>query len=133
MKTFTFTSPTIIVLALTMSASPAHAQVASAVPAGDATTLPTIEVTPFVSIDSRGSTPIGAAVSFPRGSSFSLETEVGYRGWPCPIRCADRFAGRLRDWHAAQGRVRSQATADRGHSSRNASTGSTRAARRAGR
>jgi opacity protein-like surface antigen len=40
---------------------------------------PAIEVTPFVSIDSRGSTPIGAAVSFPLGSSFALETEVGYR------------------------------------------------------
>jgi hypothetical protein len=36
-------------------------------------------MTPFISIDSRGSIPVGAAISFPLGSVFRLETEVGYR------------------------------------------------------
>jgi hypothetical protein len=36
-------------------------------------------VTPFISMDSRGSSPIGAAISFPLSSSFSIEAEVGYR------------------------------------------------------
>ena len=40
---------------------------------------PAIEVTPYVSIGSYGSWPIGAAVSFPVASNLSVETEVGFR------------------------------------------------------
>lgn len=79
MKPFTFTTPTIVVLALAMSASSARAQDARIVPGPDRTTVPAIEVTPYVSLDSRGAIPIGAAVTFPVSSSFSVETEVGYR------------------------------------------------------
>jgi hypothetical protein len=43
------------------------------------TALPSIEVMPYVSLDSRGMIPIGTAVSFPLNSTFSIETEVGYR------------------------------------------------------
>jgi opacity protein-like surface antigen len=76
LKAFALTN-LVVVLAWVMSAQPAGAQDTSAAP--PQTTAPTIEVTPFVSIDSRGSTPIGAAVSFPLASSLALETELGYR------------------------------------------------------
>jgi hypothetical protein len=79
MKAFTFTSLTATVLAFAMAAAPASAQDATANSKSPAGTSPAIEVTPFVSIDSRGSTPIGAAINFPLNSSFSIETEVGYR------------------------------------------------------
>ena len=75
MKAFTFTSLTTTVLAVAMAASPASAQDTAAKPV----TFPSIEVTPFASIDSRGSFPVGVAVNFPLNSSFSIETEVGYR------------------------------------------------------
>ena len=79
MKTLSFANPTVVALLLAVSASPAQAQGAALVPAPDQPTPPAIEVTPFVSLDSRNSTPIGAAISFPVSSKFSIETEVGYR------------------------------------------------------
>ena len=79
MKAFTFTSLTATVLAFVMAVSPASAQDATVNPLSAAVTSPAIEVTPFVSIDSRGSTPIGVAINFPLNSSFSIEAEVGYR------------------------------------------------------
>ena len=79
LKTLRFASPIIVGLALAVSASPAQAQDAPVAPAPDQPTPPAIEVTPYVSLDSRGSTPIGAAISFPVSSNVSIETEVGYR------------------------------------------------------
>jgi hypothetical protein len=79
MKALTFTSLTATVLAFTMGASPASAQDVTAGAVPRAATSPAIEVTPFVSMDSRGSTPIGVAISFPLSSDFSIEAEVGYR------------------------------------------------------
>jgi hypothetical protein len=79
MKTPGFASPIIVVLALAGSASPAQAQDSPVTLAPNQPTPPAIEVTPFVSLDSRNSTPIGAAVSFPVSSKFSIETEVGFR------------------------------------------------------
>jgi hypothetical protein len=40
---------------------------------------PAIEVTPFVALGSIGSSPIGAAITFPVTSNLSVEAEVGYR------------------------------------------------------
>ena len=79
MKAFAFRTLTIVALASTTSASPAGAQDAPGARAPDKAESRAIEVTPFVSIDSRGSTPIGAAISFPLGASLSIESEVGYR------------------------------------------------------
>jgi opacity protein-like surface antigen len=78
MNTFAPTS-LIVVLAWTLSALPASAQDATAAPLSHTAASPPIRVTPFVSIDSRGSAPIGVGFSFPVGASFSVETEVGYR------------------------------------------------------
>ena len=61
---------TLVVLSLQISVSVATAQQAADDP---------VQVTPFVSMDSRGSTPIGAAISFPVTSLFAVETEVTYR------------------------------------------------------
>jgi hypothetical protein len=77
MKAFTLTTLTIVVFA-SVSALPASAQDAGAV-AGHTQASSVGQVTPFVSIDSRGSSPIGAAISVPVGASFSVESEVGYR------------------------------------------------------
>lgn len=69
MKALAVTSAMCVVLAVTVIPSMAQAQ----------TALPSIEVMPYVSLDSRGMIPIGTAVSFPLNSTFSIETEVGYR------------------------------------------------------
>jgi hypothetical protein len=79
MKAFTIAPLMIGALASMLSAPPASAQAAADLPATQAVTSPAVQVTPFVSMDSRGSTPVGAAILFPIGSSFSLETELGYR------------------------------------------------------
>ena len=79
MKTLRFARPILVVLVLAVPASPVRAQDVPAIPAPDQPTPPAIEVTPFVSLDSRGVTPIGAAISFPVSPIFSIETEVGYR------------------------------------------------------
>ena len=79
MKTLTPATPIIVVLAMGMAAPSASAQDATAAAARHVATSPAVEVMPFVSIDSRGSTPIGAAVSFPLNSIFAIEAEVGYR------------------------------------------------------
>lgn len=78
MKPFTFTTLLVVALACTMPVSRASAQDVT-VPPQPTTTPRTVEVTPFVSMDSRGSLPIGTAVSFPLSPRFSVETEVGYR------------------------------------------------------
>ena len=81
MKAFTIT--TLMVVGSIASALPASAQGEAAVPPGPASShaaaSPRVKITPFVSSDSRGSTPVGAAITFPLGSKFSLEAEVGYR------------------------------------------------------
>jgi hypothetical protein len=79
MKAFRSAHLMIIALVGTTSASPASAQDATKAPPPQTTSSPAVEVTPFVSIDSRGSSPIGAAIGFPLGSTFSIEAEVGYR------------------------------------------------------
>ena len=79
MKAFTIAPLMMAALGLTFPASPASAQDAAATPAPHTAVSPGVQVTPFVSMDSRGSTPIGAAIAFPLGASFSLETELGYR------------------------------------------------------
>jgi hypothetical protein len=79
MKAFTIAPLMIAALGLALPASLASAQDLAATPPPLTTVSPSVQVTPFVSIDSRGSTPIGATVSFPIGASFSLETELGYR------------------------------------------------------
>lgn len=77
MKTVACTGPMILVLALTAAALPAQAQPVAA--GTDAHVSPAVQVTPFVAIDSRGSTPVGSAVLFPLTPRFALEAEVGYR------------------------------------------------------
>ena len=79
MKAFTIAPLMIAALGSILPASTASAQDAAATPAPPSVVSPAVQVTPFVSIDSRGSTPVGAAILFPIGSSFSLETELGYR------------------------------------------------------
>jgi hypothetical protein len=78
MKAIIERSQFMMALALVMGPSPAFAQDATA-PAPQTATSSTIEVTPFVAMGSNGSSPIGAAISFPVSSSFSVEAEVGYR------------------------------------------------------
>jgi hypothetical protein len=77
MKTFTARTLPVMPLLLVAAVSPASGQDATAPP--QAATSPAVEVTPFVAMGSNGSSPIGAAISFPVGSSFSIEAEVGYR------------------------------------------------------
>ena len=77
MKTSAFTVA--IVLVLTMSVASARAQEASSGPAVTAASRPDVAITPFVSIDSRASTPIGVGISFPLNPNFSIEAEFGYR------------------------------------------------------
>jgi hypothetical protein len=79
MKALTFRNLTIMVLASTLPASGASAQDAPPAPPRQTAASPAIEVTPFVSMDSRGASPFGAAISFPLSSSLSIEAEVGYR------------------------------------------------------
>jgi len=69
MKALAFTNATFVAVAMMVIPSAAQAQ----------TALPSIEVMPFVSLDSRGMIPVGTAVNFPLNSTFSIETEVGYR------------------------------------------------------
>ena len=77
MKTSTFMVA--IVLVLTMSVASARAQDGGGGATGDAASRPSVAITPFVSMDSRGSTPIGVDVAFPLNSRFSIETEFDYR------------------------------------------------------
>jgi hypothetical protein len=76
MKSSAITIVTFAIVAWTLSGSSAMGQEAAGTPRK---TTPTVEISLFVSMDSRGGTPIGTAVSFPLGSGFSLESEGGYR------------------------------------------------------
>ena len=78
MKALTVSDLMIIGLACTTVAAPVRAQEAPAA-APHKTVAGAVEVMPFVSIDSRGSSPVGAAISFPAGSNLRIETELGYR------------------------------------------------------
>jgi hypothetical protein len=78
MKALRVSDVMIIGLACTAVAAPARAQEAAAAPPAKRA-APAVQVTPFISIDSRGSSPVGAAISFPAGSNFRIETELGYR------------------------------------------------------
>jgi hypothetical protein len=79
MKALTRTNLTIVLLGWLFFAAPANAQDAADGPGSDTAASSAVQVTPFVSIDSRGSTPLGAAFSFPVAGNFRIETEVGYR------------------------------------------------------
>ena len=79
MKALAITGAACVALAVTVIPSTAQAQTKQSGAAASSPALPSIEVMPYVSIDSRGMIPIGAAVSFPLNSTFSIETEVGYR------------------------------------------------------
>ena len=74
MKAFTFTSLTTTVLACRDGGVPGERTGRQLIQA--AVTLPAVEVTPFVSIDSRGSFPVGVAVNFP----LKLELQHRDRG-----------------------------------------------------
>jgi opacity protein-like surface antigen len=76
MKRFTLTPLAIAALGWAFPVS-ASAQDATPAPPPHVSS-PTVEVTPFVSIDSRGMSPIGAAFTFPLSSKFSIETELGF-------------------------------------------------------
>jgi opacity protein-like surface antigen len=95
MKAFTSTKVTIAVLGCAFSVTSAMAQTA-AVPPPTAEQAP-IQVTPFVSIDSRGSSPLGAAFSFPLSSSFRIESEVGYRRGEGDVNALSSSANLLYD------------------------------------
>ena len=69
MRAFTSTNLTIAVLGWTFAVAPAIAQNTTAAVPHTAEPAP-VQITPFVSIDSRGSSPIGAAFSFPLSSEF---------------------------------------------------------------
>ena len=69
----------IVILASTLWASPARGQDAAGSPPPTSAAPRAVEVMPFVSMDSRGMLPIGAAVSFPLTSSLGIESEVTYR------------------------------------------------------
>ena len=56
------------IVALTLAAVPVGAQ-----------DTKTVEVTPYVALGSAGTSPVGAAVTFPVTSSLSVETDVAYR------------------------------------------------------
>jgi len=79
MKAFAIAPLMMAVVASALPASTARAQNAPATSDLHTAASSPVQVTPFVAIDSRGSTPVGAAISFPLGASFSLETELGYR------------------------------------------------------
>lgn len=78
MKAYRFGSPIVVVLALVIAASQARAQDAPAA-ALQASKPSSVEVTPFVSLGSNGSSPIGGAISFPVAPNLSIEAEGGYR------------------------------------------------------
>jgi opacity protein-like surface antigen len=78
MKRFTCVTLAFSAIACAASAVPANAQDGAAAP-GLRSTAPRVEVTPFFSIDSRGSSPIGAGISFPLGANFRVEAETAYR------------------------------------------------------
>ena len=65
MKALAFTGAACVVLTVTVIPSAAHAQTTQSGAVASAPALPSIEVMPYVSIDSRGIIPVGAAVSFP--------------------------------------------------------------------
>jgi hypothetical protein len=60
------------------AASPALAQ-SQPMPGPAGPSARAVEVTPFVSLGSPGSTPVSAAISFPLSDHLSVEAEVGYR------------------------------------------------------
>jgi hypothetical protein len=56
---------------------------------------PAVEVTPFVSLGSTGSSLFGGAISFPITSNLSLETEIGYRKGEGNLNALDSHASLL--------------------------------------
>jgi hypothetical protein len=58
----------VALVAFTFEAAPARAQDAR-----------TVEVTPYVALGSAAASPVGAAVMFPVGTTFGIETDVAYR------------------------------------------------------
>jgi hypothetical protein len=78
MKAFPVAVLSIVVVG-TISTTPSSGQDVTAAPAPQAVTSPAVEITPFISMDSRGATPMGGAINFPLNSIFSIEAELGYR------------------------------------------------------
>ena len=68
MHVFGLRTSTMMLVMFAFAAIPARAQDVNAV-----------EVTPFVALGSNGSSPIGAAITFPVASNLGVEAEVGYR------------------------------------------------------
>jgi hypothetical protein len=96
MKVFAVTALTIAVNGCMLVVSTASAQDAAA-PAAFTGAPPTVEVTPFVSIDSRRMLPVGVAVSFPLGGRFRIETETGYRRGEGDLNALNMSANLLYD------------------------------------
>jgi hypothetical protein len=61
-------SAVVALVAFIVGASPLRAQEAQ-----------TVEVTPYVAVGSGAASPVGAAITLPVTSTFSLETDVAYR------------------------------------------------------
>jgi len=79
MKTVTSTTLTATLLVSALAVPAVNAQETAGTPVPPALASPAVEVTPFVAMDSRGSVPIGVAVTVPLNASVSIESEVGYR------------------------------------------------------
>ena len=80
-----------ITIASTLMAWPAVAQDRASSAASQAP----IEITPFLSLGSPGSTLVGTAISFPVTSQLSVEAEVGYRRGEGGIHALSSNAGLL--------------------------------------
>jgi hypothetical protein len=97
MKTSRLAGLLIAALASVVPAAPADAQDPDAPPSPKTTPSRAIELTPFISIDSRGTLPIGTAVNFPLGSNTSIEAEFGYRRGEGQINALSSSASLLYD------------------------------------
>jgi hypothetical protein len=69
---------TLVIVALTLVASPLLAQSRSA-QRPQPPAVPTVEVSPFVSMGSLAASKVGSAVLFPITSNLGVEVELGYR------------------------------------------------------
>jgi hypothetical protein len=81
----TYNAAVFALVAFTLEASPAGAQDAKPV-----------EVTPYVALGTAGISPVGAAVTFPVTSTFSVETDVAYRRGEGRIHALSTNASLLR-------------------------------------
>ena len=73
-----FSRSTLAALALAIAAAPAVAQESTGQGPPPSRT-PAVEITPYVSMGSPGSSRVGGAVAFPLTDDLSVEAELGYR------------------------------------------------------